>query len=128
MKIAEPSLYDQIGGVTGVTRMVDDFYARVMADEALAPYFQNAPMPKLRSMQVELFAAALDGPVTYSGRSIAHAHHHLAITLADYQRFVSHLFNTLAGCRFSDQDSYEIIGRLNLFTNDVVSAGTGIVG
>lgn len=79
-------------------------------------------------MQGEFFAAALDGPVQYTGRPIIHAHQHLKIRLVDLQAFVAHLFETLRRYDLKEQECYDIICRLNLYTNDVVSAGTGIVG
>lgn len=125
---ASPSLYDEIGGADGIASLVDQFYQRVRADPALAPYFRGVSADALQRMQGEFFAAALGGPVLYTGRPLIHAHHHLKITLADYQRFVQHLFETLAAFRLSDRECYEIVGRLNLYTGDVVSAGTGLVG
>ena len=125
---AAESLYDQIGGADGVASLVDQFYQRVHADPALAPFFHGVSADALQRMQSEFFAAALGGPVLYTGRPLIHAHHHLKITLADYQRFVQHLFETLTAFRLTDRESYEVIGRLNLYTNDVVSAGTGLVG
>jgi hemoglobin len=125
----EASLYEQIGGAAGITRLVDVFYSRVMADPELKRFFADVEMAKLRRMQVELFSAALGGPQRYSGRSMVQAHRHLKIGLHDYQRFIRHLFDTLdaAGFGLSDQERYEVIGRLNVLTNDVTSA-TGIVG
>jgi hemoglobin len=120
--------FDRIGGAAAIASMVDEFYARVTADPELAPYFSGVAMDKLRRMQFEFFAAALGGPGHYSGRPIVHAHQTHRITLQAFQRFVAHLFDTLARYPLSEQDRYDIIGRINLYTNDVVSAGTGIVG
>lgn len=125
----ERTLYDQIGGIAGITRLVEAFYLRVLADPELKRFFADVEMAKLRRMQAELFSAALGGPQRYSGRSMVQAHRHLKIGLHDYQRFIRHVFDTLddAGFGLSDQERYEVIGRLNVLTNDVTSA-TGLVG
>lgn len=125
----DETLYAQIGGADGITRLVDVFYARVLADPELKRFFEKVEMAKLRRMQVELFSAALGGPQAYSGRTMVQAHRHLQIGLHDYQRFTRHLFDTLdeAGFGLSDQERYEVVGRLNLLTGDVTSA-TGLVG
>lgn len=125
----EATLYGQIGGAEGITRLVDVFYARVLADPELKRFFAGVEMAKLRRMQVELFSAALGGPQRYSGRTMVQAHRHLKIGLQDYQRFTRHLFDTLdeAGFGLSEQERYEVIGRLNILTSDVLSA-TGLVG
>lgn len=127
-KPPEAALYARIGGALGVSTLVDAFYRRVLADPLLAPVFAGVPMDKLRRMQLEFFAAALGGPVEYSGRPIADAHHHLHLQLAHYQRFVRCLLETLEQFHIDERERYEIIGRLNLYTEDVVSAGTGLMG
>ena len=126
----DTSLYEQIGGTDGISRLVDVFYARVLADPELKPFFQGVQMAKLRRMQVELFSGALGGPLQYSGRPMAQAHRHLKIGLRDYQRFIRHLFDTLdeAGFGLTEQERYEVIGRLNILTNEVMGGGTGLVG
>ena len=126
----EATLYERIGGTKGITTLVTAFYYRVLADDELAPFFKNVEIAKLRRMQVELFSAALGGPVKYSGRPMEQAHRHLKIGLQDYQRFIRHLFDTLdeAGFGLSEQERYEVVGRLNILTNDVMSGGTGVAG
>jgi hemoglobin len=128
MQDRERSLFDLIGGAAAVGNLLAEFYRRVMADPALAPFFEGVGLDKLKRMQFELFSAALDGPVAYTGRPIVNAHHHLKITLADYQRFVKLLFDMLAEYQLTEQQRYEIVGRLNLYSEDIVSAGTGLVG
>lgn len=125
----DATLYDRIGGADGINRLVDAFYARVLADAGLQRFFTGVDMAKLRRMQGELFSAALGGPQQYSGRSVVEAHRRLQIGLHDYQRFMRHLFDTLdgAGLRLSEQERYEVVGRLNVLTNEVTSA-TGLVG
>jgi hemoglobin len=126
----ETTLFEQIGGTDGVTRLIASFYARVQADAELAPFFKGVEMAKLRRMQLELFSAALGGPMQYTGRPLSHAHRHLKIGLREYQRFVRHLFDTLdeAGFGLTEQERYEVIGRLNILTEEVMSGGTGLVG
>ena len=128
VRMSDVSLYQRIGGHTGVVKLVDDFYRRVLADPQLEPFFAGVGLVKLRHMQEEFFSAALGGPVAYTGRPIEHAHQGLKITLADYQRFVQHLFATLVESKMNEDERYEVVSRLNLYTHDVVSAGTGTVG
>jgi hemoglobin len=124
----EPSLFDKIGGRDAVAGMVGRFYRRVLEDPELAPYFRGVSMDKLRRMQFEFFSAALGGPIAYSGRSVIHAHQHLRITRPHLQAFVQHLFETLAEYPLTEKDRYDVIARINTYTDEVVSAGTGLGG
>lgn len=113
-------LFDRIGGVPGVMRMIDRFYANVLADPALRPYFEDVEMYKLQRMQYEFFTAALGGPTAYSGRTVQHAHQGQHITRAHFQAFVEHLFAALKDCNLTDDDRYEIIARINIYADDVI--------
>jgi len=120
------SLYDRIGGAEGVAAMVDRFYARVIADPELRPYFDHVALDHLRRMQIELFSAALGGPTLFTGRTVIHAHQGLHITRLHFQSFVAHLFATLADLALREDERYAIISRINTYADDVLgSGGTG---
>ena len=106
--------------------LVERFYGLVLGDADLKPFFVNADMDKLKRMQIEFLSSALGGPVQYSGRPILHAHHHFNISLANYQHYAQLLFKALASYELSEQECYDVILRLNLYTNDIVSKGADL--
>lgn len=114
-----PSLYERLGGHTGVGALVEAFYDSVMRDPELAPFFKHVRSDRLHDMQTAFFAAALGGPVDYSGPSIGRAHKGLGIKLRHVQRFVQHLFETLAGFELSNADRVAIITRVNGYLADL---------
>jgi len=120
----ETSLYETIGGREGVRSLVGKFYELVLSDLQLAPFFAEVSMEQLRNMQFEFFSAALGGPEEFKGRAIAHAHQKLPIRRRHFQRFVEHLFTTLGEFPLSEQDRYEIIARINLYSEDVIGPGS----
>jgi hemoglobin len=128
MRPAEPaaSLFARIGGVAGVTRLISTFYARVLADPRLAPYFDGVPIHKLRHMQFEFFSAALDGPLPYTGRTVIQAHQGRRISREHFQAFVEHLFDTLQDYALSEDERYAIIARINTYADDVIGSGAGM--
>jgi hemoglobin len=121
------TLYDRIGGASAIADLVDRFYAVVMKDESLRPYFANVAMDKVKRMQEEFISLALGGPRGYSGRSIKEAHGNLRITLVAFQKFMQHLFEVLQQYDLSQRDCYDVICRLNCYVNDVVCSGPGLV-
>ena len=117
----ETNLFDHVGGVHGLTRLVGQFYARVLADRTLRPYFEGVPLDKLYRMQLEFFSAALGGPTDYSGRSLHHAHQGRGIAREHFQAFVEHLFETLKDFPLTDDQRYAVIARINTYVDDVIS-------
>ncbi len=118
------TLYNEIGGRKTVERLIDEFYERVLADPDLQPFFENTSMDKLRTMQQEFFAAALDGPGTLSELDLAYAHHGLGIRQWHFSRFVEHLLATLESIGVGEESQMEIIRRISTYVNDI----TGEVG
>ena len=123
----QQTLYKRVGGEQTISELIHEFYDRVLADPELKPFFENVSMGKLRRMQREFFSAALDGPITYSGRPLSHVHHGRGITKHHFALYVGHLIDTLQDQGINDQDAQEIIGRINTYadeiTGDVGSAG-----
>lgn len=120
------TLYDRIGGAPAIEQLVGRFYRRVLGDPLLQAYFDRVAMDKLRRMQFEFFAAALGGPVRYSGRPVIHAHQGHGITREAFQAFVEHLFATLRDHDLDDDDRYAIIARINTYADDVINFGVGV--
>jgi hemoglobin len=119
------TLYDRAGGEAGVTKLVDIFYQRVLNDPELSPFFAHIPMAKLRRMQVEFFSSALNGPLHYSGRPLAHVHQGHGITKAHLRRFTEHLLATLQSLNLSRQDVQSIYTRIALEANEVADDSEG---
>ena len=102
--------------------LVRAFYDRVLIDPELAPFFEDASMDRLLSMQYEFFAAALNGPVTYSGLAIHQAHFGRGIEKDHFARFVNHLIDTLQSWQLTQQDIQVLIGRVNTYADEVVGS------
>ena len=97
------TLFDRIGGEPAVRRLVDEFYGRVMRDPELALFFVHTPMNRLARMQYEFFAAALDGPLVYGGKTLSFAHEGRGITRDHFGRFITQLLETLKGFDLDEQ-------------------------
>lgn len=121
---APQSLYDRIGGADAMDRLVDEFYARVLSDPELGPFFAHSDMARLRRMQSELFATALGGPGTYAGMTLAEAHRGRGIQPRHLTRFVEHLLATLQDQDLDADDVDAVIDHVNQLAGEI----TGQVG
>lgn len=120
----EPSLYERIGGDGAIAEVVEDFYARVLTDPTLAPFFGQTQMSKLAHMQHEFFAAALGGPVEYSGMALGDVHAGRGIEATHMSRFLEHLIEVLRDRGLDDDDVEGVASRLAIAAQDI----TGVVG
>ena len=113
------TLFARIGGEKTIAELLGDFYDRVLADPELKPFFNNTSMDKLGRMQREFFSAALDGPITYTGKPLGHVHHGRGITKHHFALYVNHLIDTLRDHGITDQDAQDIIGRISTYANEI---------
>jgi hemoglobin len=118
------TIYDEIGGATGVATAVDDFYARVLRDPEVGHYFDGIAMPR-QIMHLRAFlAAALGGPELFSGRGLDAAHADLRITPEAFDAVVEHLAVTLHDLGTSDDIVRRVRVRLEGLRGDIVTAIT----
>lgn len=118
------SLFDRIGGEEAVAGLIEAFYDRVLRDELLAPFFEHASMEKLRRMQREFFAAALGGPIHYSGQPLATVHARMGIRPKHLARFLEHLLDTLNDKALDEAEVYEIYSRINTYADEITGDTT----
>ena len=115
-----PSLYEQLGGSSSIEAVVAEFYARILADDALAGIFAGIDMDHLRRHQARFIAYALGGPNQYTGRSMQRAHRGLGITEAQFAAVAGHLAASLAAFDVPSHLIDQVIGHVASLKDDVV--------
>jgi hemoglobin len=122
---AEPTIYDAIGGDTALVGVVDDFYARVLADPELAGFFAGTNLTRLKGRQVEFFAAALGGPVPYSGASMRDAHRGRGIGQRHFDLVAAHLVASLTDAGVPDATVTQIVAAVAPLAGEIVTGASG---
>ena len=115
----QQTLFERVGGEQVLAELIDEFYDRVLVDPELKPFFKDTSVDKLRRMQREFFSAALDGPITYTGRPLSYVHHGRGITKHHLARYVDHLIDTLSGRGINDHDVQDIISRISTYASEI---------
>jgi len=88
---ADDALYKQFGEKEGLTKIVDDMYDNVLSDPRTAPYFDNAPVKRIKQKLVEQICVLLDGPCVYTGRPMRRTHEGQNIDRAAFNALVEDL-------------------------------------
>ncbi|MFC4006728.1 group 1 truncated hemoglobin [Nonomuraea purpurea] len=95
--------YEKLGAST-VREVVDRFYAVILDDVDLKPYFDGIDMPRLKRHLVMLLCSVLGGPEAYEGRDLADAHRGMGITEEHYARVGEILVTVLRDDHGADDD------------------------
>ena len=92
---AKDALYRELGGMEGITRVVDLSLQRINADARINTLFTKTDHNDLRRLVIEQTCEATGGPCKYTGRSMKEAHSGLNLTNKDFDAFVGDLVGAM---------------------------------
>jgi len=120
--MAETTLYDRLGRHKGIRAVVDAFYDKLLADEELGSFFENADMEKLRETQTDFLCDAAGGPETYDAEPVREAHLHVPFTPEHIQRAIDLLDETLDEFDVPDDDADKVVQAVAAYEDDLLSS------
>jgi hemoglobin len=113
------NIYSQIGGHEALEVVVADFYDRVLADDELAGFFTGTNMSRLKGKQVEFFAAALGGPLPYTGAPMRQVHQGRGITQHHFALVAAHLAESLGAAGVPADLTEQILAAIAPLRDDI---------
>ena len=124
-RAAGASLYERLGGESGVGAIADSLIDRVAADPKLGASFKDAKLDRIKRLLAEQICDLAGGPCHYSGDSMrqVHAGHH--ITQADFYGMVAPLRAILKERGVGVSATNELLRLLAPMKRDVVEPSAG---
>jgi hemoglobin len=107
-------------GREGVTRIVDAFVARNLADPRIGDIFKGQDTVRLRRVLGEQFCFLLGGGCAYSGRNMKDAHRNMGIQSADMGALVENLQWAMRAEGVSFPAQMRLLAKLAPMKRDVV--------
>ena len=68
------TLFQKYGGFATISKIVMDFYDRLLDSEIAGPFFDDIAMPRLIDHQAKLIAQVMGGPAAYSNEVLRRVH------------------------------------------------------
>jgi hemoglobin len=119
--MAEQTLYERLGEQAGIRAVVDDFYDRLVEDEELGPFFENADMEMLRRTQTDFLCEAAGGPETYDAAPVREAHLHVPFTPEHIERAVELLEASLDEFDVPADDAASVVGAVAAYEEELLA-------
>lgn len=88
---SDATLYNDLGGLEVLTKVVDDTLALALADDRIKDTFKNSDMKRLAKMLTEQFCELSGGPCKYSGDPMKEVHQGLALNNMHFNALVEDL-------------------------------------
>lgn len=118
------TVYERIGGYGAIEAVVEEFYARVLADDRLSGFFAGTNMNRLKGRQTEFFAAALGGPEPYTGAPMKRVHQGRGITMQHFDLVARHLADALGAAGVAPETVTEILTVVASLAPEIASGET----
>lgn len=115
------SLYEQLGGESSLTAVVDAFYEKVTNDSELEHFFREVNMKRQRLHMKNFLTEVLGGPKNSRDVDMKAAHSHLDIYEADFNRVAGHLLSTLQQFKVKEEQIGEVMGAVGGFKDAIVN-------
>jgi hemoglobin len=119
----EKSLYERLGGYDGISKVVDDFIGRLVADKQFEKFFigqSTDSRKKIRQHIVDQFCSATGGPCLYNGRDMKTTHGGLGITEAEWNGAAKHLVASLDKFKVDEKSKGEVVAFVTTLKKDIV--------
>lgn len=114
-------LYEKFGGHDGLVAIMDDAMNRWMHNPRTRPFFEHADRDSIKMHLVEQFCVILDGPCTYTGRTMAEAHSGHKIPEGAFYALAEELQNTLSSRHVPFNAQNRLIAALAPMHRDIVN-------
>lgn len=92
---AKPSLYQQLGGETGISAITDALLNEIANDDRIVHHFVDTDIERFRDLLAQHLCQLSNGPCSYAGGTMQDTHTGFNISLADFDALVGHLINVM---------------------------------
>jgi hemoglobin len=116
------SIFERVGGMRTVSRMISTFYDRVLDTPDLIHYFDGIDMRRLIDHQTKFFAAVMGGPASFTDEHLAKVHAHLGIDGGSFEEAVLILRETLEDHGMGETDVGEVMSQVRARKQFIVTA------
>jgi hemoglobin len=118
--VAQKTLYERLGGLTGITVVSDDFIDRLVVNKtlnknrAIVAGRKSSPPPYLKFQVSQLVCQASGGPCKYTGKAMKEAHTHLNISEKEWGIMAAEFKKSLDRYKVpaaEQKELFEIVGK-----------------
>ncbi len=118
---ADDSLYRQLGAQPGLTKLMDDFMTRLLADSRLNPFFKDVDHQHVKEQLVVQFCEVSGGPCKRQGPDMKKAHDGMDITKSNFNALVEVLQQSMDAQGISFRTQNKLLARLAPMHREIVN-------
>ena len=106
------SIFERVGGMRTVSRIISSFYDRVLTTPQLIHYFEGVDMRRLIDHQTKFVASVMGGPASFTDEHLARVHKHLGIDDPSFEEVVLILRETMEDHNMNETDIGDVMSQV----------------
>jgi hemoglobin len=115
------TLYQRLGGATGIARLVDDVLAAHLANPIIKTRFENIKdLDRAKKMAREFFSVGSGGPETYTGKDMLAAHKGMNISEQEYLAATDDIVGAMEKQGLSEDAKKDVIAILYSLKGNII--------
>ncbi|WP_297095918.1 group 1 truncated hemoglobin [uncultured Draconibacterium sp.] len=121
----EQSLYERLGGIEGITSIVDDIVDNHMSNPAVNARFlplkdDPAHFAEVRQHLINFLAAGSGGPEQYTGKDMLSSHKGMNIGQGEYMHAIDDIMKALNKHNIDEQTQKDVLAIAYSLKGDIV--------
>lgn len=117
VNVAHKSLFERLGGVEGITLIVDDVIEAHMNNPEIKDIFipykeQPERLASIRQHTIDFFSAGSGGPVEYKGRDMSSTHKGMNINAHQYMCVMDNILSVLDEHEIDEESRKDVLAIL----------------
>ena len=115
------TLYERLGGVEGITRLVNDAVDAHLDNPLIKTRFENAnDLDRARRMSVAFFCAGSGGPESYEGKDMLTAHTGMNISEQEFLAAVDDVLGAMDKNALGEDVKKDVLAILYSLKDDII--------
>ncbi len=114
------SLYERLGGTTGIENIANDLVDLHMANSTIAPRFVNSDPVQLKNAAATFFITGTGGPEVYQGKDMLAAHKGMNISAIEFMAVLDDALQALTMNNVSQREQEEVLFIFYSMRSDIV--------
>jgi hemoglobin len=114
------TLYQDLGEMPGITKIVDEIIVVYADDPRVAPFFANSNIKRFRAKLIEYLCKAADGPCKYTGDDMQETHTGLGIGESAFNAGVEGFQTAMTRLHVAQTTQNRLLARLAPQRRDII--------
>lgn len=120
MSETQATLYERLGGQTGIAAIVEDIWANHTSNPLVKQRYVDSDPENVKRLVREMFCAGTGGPENYTGRDMLNTHRGMNINDQEFNAVIDDVLDAMTKNDAGQQEKDEVLAILYSLKGEIV--------